>query len=168
MVIPDFSLFHPDAIRCSNRKQGMIRILSRFMNDMHGNSDAKTHEEYIAQVEERRRDDIQRLHNLVREVAPELDPTMEFGMLGYGKMHYKYASGRKGEWMKIGIANNKQYISLYCCAANDDGYVAEQYRDRLPKANIGKSCVRFKRLSDLDEDVLKQLIRDSAAAGWGQ
>jgi hypothetical protein len=89
-------------------------------------------------------------------------------MLGYGKMKYKYASGREGEWMKIGIANNKQYISLYCCAANDDGYVAEKYKDRLPKANIGKSCVRFKRLSDLDEDTLKQLIRDSAAAGWGQ
>jgi hypothetical protein len=69
--------------------------------------------------------------------------------------------------MKIGIANNKQYISLYCCAADEKGYVAEGYRKRLPKANIGKSCVRFKRLSDLDEEVLRELIRDSAAAGWG-
>ena len=45
--------------------------------------------------------------------------------------------------------------------------MAERYRERLPKANIGKSCVRFKRLSDLDEAVLRQLIRDSAEAGWG-
>lgn len=134
---------------------------------MHGHSDAKTPEEYIAQVEEKRREDIQKLHDLVREVAPELEPTMEFKMLGYGKMSYKYASGREGEWMKVGIANNKQYISLYCCAADKDGYVAERYREELPKANIGKSCVRFKRLSDLDEEVLKQLIRDTAAAGWG-
>ena len=134
---------------------------------MKGHSDAKTYEQYIAEVEEKRREDIQRLHDLVREVAPELEPTMEFGMLGYGKFAYKYASGREGEWMKIGIANNKQYISLYCCAADDKGYVAERYRKRLPKANIGKSCVRFKRLSDLDEDVLRELIRDSAAAGWG-
>ncbi len=147
---------------------GMTELRSRLVFDMQGKSDARTPEEYIAQTEEKRRDDIRRLHDLVREVAPELEPTMEFGMLGYGKMRYRYASGREGEWMKIGIANNKQYISLYCCAANDDGYVAEQYRDRLPKANIGKSCVRFKRLSDLDEDMLKQLIRDSAAAGWGQ
>ena len=134
---------------------------------MKGKTDAKTHRQYIAEVEKKRRQDIQRLHDLVREVAPELEPTMEFGMLGYGKFAYKYASGRKGEWMKIGIANNKQYISLYCCAADEKGYVAERYRERLPKANIGKSCVRFKRLSDLDEEVLRELIRDSAAAGWG-
>ncbi len=134
---------------------------------MKGHSDAKTPEEYIAQVEEKRRDDIQKLHDLVREVAPELEPTMDFKMLGYGKMKYKYASGREGEWMKIGIANNKQYISLYCCAADDKGYVAERYKERLPKASIGKSCVRFKRVSDLDEDVLRELIRESADAGWG-
>ena len=110
---------------------------------------------------------IQALHDLVRATAPELDPTMEFGMLGYGKFRYRYASGREGDWMKIGIANNKQYISLYCCAADRGGYVAERYRDRLPKANIGKSCVRFKRLSDLDEEILEQLIRETAAAGGG-
>lgn len=129
---------------------------------MHGTSDATTHEEYIAQVEEKRREDIQRLHDLVREEAAELEPTMEFGMLGYGKYHYRYASGREGDWMKIGIANNKQYISLYCCAADERGYVAERYRKRLPKANIGKSCVRFKRLSDLDQAALKDLVRETA------
>ncbi len=134
---------------------------------MHGKSKAKTHEKYIAGVEDKRRPDIQALHDLVLEIAPELKPTMEFGMMGYGKFHYKYKSGREGDWMKIGIANNKQYISLYCCAADDQGYVAERYRERLPKANIGKSCVRFKRLSDLDEGILKELIRESAAAGFG-
>ncbi len=134
---------------------------------MKGHSDAKTPEEYIAQVEEKRRDDIQKLHDLVQEVAPELEPTMEFKMLGYGKFHYKYKTGREGDWMKIGIANNKQYISLYCCAADENGYVAERFKERLPKANIGKSCVRFKRVSDLDEEALKDLIRASADAGWG-
>ena len=133
---------------------------------MHGKSDAKTPEEYIAGVEEQRRRDIQDRHDLVREVAPELEPTMEFGMLGYGKFHYQYASGRKGDWMKIGIANNKRYISLYCCSADEQGYVAERYRKRLPKADIGKSCVRFKRLSDLDEHILRELIREAAAAGF--
>jgi len=128
---------------------------------------AATPADYIAGVDEKRRPDIQRLHDLVREVAPELEPTMEFGMLGYGKLHYRYASGREGDWMKIGIASNKQYISLYCCAADDRGYVAERYRERLPKANIGKSCVRFKRLDDLDDDVLRQLIRDCADTSFG-
>ncbi len=133
---------------------------------MKSQTNAKTHEQYIAEVEEKRRADIQTLHDMVREEAPELEPTMEFGMLGYGKYHYKYKSGREGEWMKIGIANNKQYISLYSCAADDNGYVAERYKDRLPKANIGKSCVRFKHLSDLDEETLRELIRETAAAGW--
>jgi len=134
---------------------------------MHGSSTAKTPEEYIAEIEDKRRPDIQRLHDLVREVAPELEPTMDFGMLGYGKFHYKYASGREGDWMKIGIANNKRYMSLYCCAADEDGYVAEQFKDRLPKADIGKSCVRFKRLSDLDEQALRELIGATAAVSWG-
>ena len=134
---------------------------------MKGKTDAKTIEQYIAEVEETRRGDIQALHDMVREVAPELEPTMDFGMLGYGKVQYKYASGREGEWMKIGIANNKQYISLYSCAADENGYVAERYKERLPKANIGKSCVRFKRLSDLDEETLRELIRETASASWG-
>ncbi len=129
---------------------------------MYGKSDAKTPEEYIAGVDEHRRDDIQQLHDFIREIAPELEPTMEFGMLGYGRFHYKYASGREGEWMKIGVASNKRYISFYCCSADEQGYVAERYRERLPKASIGKSCVRFKHLSDLDLEVLGSLIRETA------
>ena len=132
---------------------------------MQGKSKATTHAQYIAEVEDARREDIQRLHDLIREIAPELEPTMEFGMMAYGKFHYKYASGREGDWMTIGVANNKRYISMDCCSADERGYVAERYRERLPKADIGKSCVRFKRLSDLDEKVLRELIRETAAAG---
>ncbi len=134
---------------------------------MKGKTDAKTHEEYIAAVEESRREDIRKLHDLIREVAPELTPTMEFGVMGYGRFHYKYASGREGEWMRIGVANNKQYISIYCCAADERGYVAERFRERLPRANIGKSCVRIKRVSDLDEDALRDLIRETATGEFG-
>ena len=134
---------------------------------MKGETNARTPTEYIAQVEPKRREDIRRLHRLIRKVASELKPTMAFGMLGYGTVQYKYASGRQGSWMKIGIANNKQSISLYCCSADSKGYVAERYRERLPKANIGKSCVRFKRMADLDQGVLEELIRESAKAGWG-
>ena len=134
---------------------------------MQGKSDAKTPEAYIATVDEARRADIQRLHDLVREAAPELEPTMEFGFLGYGKFHYKYASGREGDWMKVGIANNKRYISLYCCAVDENGYVAEGFKERLPKASIGKSCVRIKRLSDVDEGVLGELIQATSKGTFG-
>jgi len=130
---------------------------------MQGKSRATTHEQYIAEVDEKRRGDIQRLHDLVRRVAPELEPTMEFGMLGYGTYHYRYASGREGDWMTIGIANNKQYISLYCCGADENGYLVGQFKNRLPKANVGKGCIRFKHLDDLDQGVLEELIRKAAA-----
>jgi len=51
--------------------------------------------------------------------------------------------------------------------ADARGYVAERYRKRLPGASIGKSCVRFKRLDDLDEGILRELIRETAAGAPG-
>ena len=63
---------------------------------MHGSSDAATHEEYIEALPEPRRSDIRRLHELIRATVPQLEPTMEFHILGYGTYHYRYASGREG------------------------------------------------------------------------
>ena len=57
------------------------------------------------------------------------------------------------------------YISLYCFATDAKGYVAERYVDRLPKASIGKACVRFKKLADLDEKALVALIKETAKMG---
>ena len=84
-------------------------------------------------------------------------------MLAYGSYHYRSASGREGDWFLIGLASNKRYISLYVIAADKEhGYIAESYRERLPKADIGRSCVRIKRLTDVDIDVLSELIRAGA------
>jgi hypothetical protein len=92
---------------------------------------------------------------------------MRAGMLGYGPMKYRYASGRQGEWFKIGLASQKNYISLYMCAADAQGYVAERYKERLPNADIGKSCVRFKQLEDLDRKALVALIKETAKGKLG-
>ena len=102
---------------------------------------------------------------MIRKRAPELDPHMRSGMLGYGSYPYRYASGKEGEWFVIGLANQKRYISLYVCAADEQGYLAERFADRLPKADIGKSCVRFKRLSDLDPDIVGEMIAEAAKLG---
>ena len=48
------------------------------------------------------------------------------------------------------------------CAVEDGEYLAERYRERLPAADIGRSCVRFKRLADVDEEVLRELVGDAA------
>ena len=95
---------------------------------MKGQLDVKTPAEYIAAVDDKRRSDIAALDALIRTHAPELEPVIMGGMLGYGPFHYRYASGREGEACKLSIASNASYISLYCFAADAEGYVAERYR----------------------------------------
>ena len=87
------------------------------------------------------------------------------GMLGYGPFHYRYASGREGDACKLAIASNASSISLYCFASDAEGYVAERYADRLPKAHVGKSCVRFKKVADLEEEALVALIEETVTMG---
>jgi hypothetical protein len=123
-------------------------------------------EEYIAGLEEPRRSEIQRLHDLVRETLPDLEPNADGGMLGYGRFHYRYASGREGDASLVALSSRKNYISLYVLCADDSGYLAGRYADRLPKASIGKSCVRFKRTADVDLDVLRELLSDAGRIGF--
>src|SRR5262249_17440467 len=121
-----------------------------------------TPDEYIAALQEPRRSEVAALDNLIRQTAPQLERFVGGGMLGYGPYHYRYASGREGDTALIGLASRKQYTSLYVIASDKGGYRAEAYLSRLPKANVGKSCVRFKRLADLDQTALTQLIREGA------
>jgi hypothetical protein len=129
---------------------------------MKGQLKVSTPAEYIAKVDDTRRADVAALDALIRKLAPNCEPFVHSGILGYGRMHYKYASGREGDWFRIGLASNKNYISLYICAADGKGYIAERYKEALPKADIGKSCVRFKRLGDLDSTALRKLILEGA------
>lgn len=102
-----------------------------------------TQDGYIAALDEPRRTDVRTLHELIRAAVPRLEPTMQFGMLGYGTYHYRYPSGREGDWVLVALASNKRYISLYVTATSADGrYLAEAYAERMPKASIGRSCIR--------------------------
>lgn len=120
--------------------------------------------EYLAILAEPRKSEVTALDAMIRKLAPKLEPFIHSGMLAYGPWHYKYATGREGDWFRIGVASNKNYISLYICAGDGDAYIAERYKEALPKANIGRSCVRFKRLADLDQAALKKLIQQGAQA----
>jgi hypothetical protein len=123
-----------------------------------------TPEEYLAKLDEPRKGEIEHIHNFIRATVPDLQPYILNGMLAYGTYHYKYESGREGDWCVIGLASNKNYISIYACGTDEQGYVAERYKSKLPKASIGKSCVRFKKFSDLDEAVVVDLLRETAKA----
>jgi len=124
-------------------------------------SNAKTPTEYINSLEEPRKTEIKKLHRLICKTVPNLKPHMKYGMLGYGTYHYKYASGREGDWLIIGLANQKNYISLYACLSDGKQYVAEKHKKDLPKSNIGKSCVRFRKLEDVDLNVIKLILKET-------
>jgi hypothetical protein len=122
---------------------------------------AATPAEYIEMLDEPRRSDIRELDALIRKSAPNLEPHLASGMLAYGRYHYK-SKTTEGDWFHIGLASQKRYISLYVMAVEGDKYVAEAYKERLPQADIGRSCVRIKRLSDVDREALEELIRKGA------
>ncbi len=125
---------------------------------MKGNTNATTPAQYIAELVEPRKSHIKQLHALIRKTAPSLKPYIQSGMLAYGPMHYVYESGREGDWFFIGLASQKNYISLYFSCTKEGKYLAEQYTKKLPKANIGKSCVRFKNVEDVDLRILAEMI----------
>ena len=101
--------------------------------------------DFIASIEDgAMREDVEALHALVTRHAPSLAPTTEFiksNTLGYGKYHYRYKSGREGDWYKVGIScSNKsaktKSISLHCCALVKGKYIVEDFTS---KQNIGKT-----------------------------
>lgn len=70
-------------------------------------------QEYIDSLEGERKAEIEKIDKLIRKTVPQLKPYMQSGMLSYGTYKYKYASGKEGEWMVIGLSSRKNYISLY-------------------------------------------------------
>jgi Domain of unknown function (DU1801) len=113
---------------------------------------------WIASLEERQRIDIEMLDRRIRAKAPQLDRRMDHGMLAYGHYTYKYPSKREGEWFVLGLAATKAGTSIYVSPLD-----IEPYRDRFPTGDFGRGCIRVKRVSDLDEAALDQLIGDAAA-----
>jgi hypothetical protein len=92
----------------------------------------------------------------VMKQATKAEPAMwGASIVGFGSYHYKYASGREGDWMLTGFASRKAELTLYIMSgfAGYDGLLA-----KLGKHRNGKSCLYLKRLSDIDMKVLKELV----------
>lgn len=125
--------------------------------------EAATPDDYFSKTGERE-PALRVLDELIRTTAPSLVRTMVSGMamnmVGYGMFHYKGKSGREGEWPVIALANQKNYISLYICATEDGKYVAELNKDRLGKVSVGRSCVRFKKLEDLNLESVREIMSE--------
>lgn len=123
--------------------------------------EAATPDEYFAKTGERE-GALRTLDELIRKTAPSLERTMVSGMamnmVGYGMFHYKGKSGREGDWPVVALANQKNYISLYVCATENDEYVAEANREKLGKVSVGRSCIRFKKLEDLNINTVTEIL----------
>jgi uncharacterized protein YdhG (YjbR/CyaY superfamily) len=119
-----------------------------------------TPSEYLTQVDESRRDVVKAIHAMILKAVPQLKPSIQYGMIGYGCYHYKYDSGREGEAPIIALANQKTYISVYGCGAE----IANDVKNALPKANFGKGCIRFRNPEDVDLKALEKIVKSAARA----
>jgi hypothetical protein len=123
---------------------------------------------FFAKAPASRRDELLAVDALIRSVAPTLERKLwsKGSMLGYGEFHYRYASGREGDWPIIALASRSHGLSLYVCALTPDGqYVAEANAKALAPADVGKSCIRFSSLADLDEKALIRVIKQALRRG---
>lgn len=118
--------------------------------------------EYLDLIEEPRKSEILDLHKFIQKTIPSLKPHFASNMIGFGEFHYKSKSGREGDWPIISLASQKNYISVYVCSIKDGKYLAEYFKKDLPKASIGKSCIRFKKLADIDLKVLEKILKEAA------
>jgi hypothetical protein len=122
---------------------------------------AKTPAEYLAEIPEPRKAQLKKLHALILKTVPSFKPYIQVGMIAYGKYHYLSKSGREGDWGVVALANQKNYISLYICALDMDMYLPEKYKKDLPKASIGRSCIRFKKIEDIDLKIIVKMLKES-------
>lgn len=123
---------------------------------------AESVEVYIAAVPEERRSAIEFLHNFIQSTSPTLKPHFAYNMLGYGSFKYKNYKKEIIDWPTVALANQKNYISVYICSVKDGQYIAEKYKADLGKVSVGKSCIRFKKLEDVNLKILGKIIKEAS------
>ncbi len=133
--------------------------------NMFNATSAKTPEEYLEMLSEPEKTETEKVFELIKEEMPGDKPYIISGMIGFRSEHYKSKSGREGDWPLIALACRKNYISFYVCAAEGNQYIAEKYQKDLPKASIGRSCIRFKKIEDVDNKVLRKIIKEANSLG---
>ena len=102
--------------------------------------------------------DARKVASMMRKATGKRAKMWGPSIVGYGSYHYRYASGREGDFMITGFAPRKNMLSLYIMPGY--GKFDALMKD-LGKFKTGKACLYIKRLSDVDEDVLQNLINKS-------
>ncbi|MCY3694740.1 MAG: DUF1801 domain-containing protein [Chloroflexi bacterium] len=116
-------------------------------------------EEFLESVTSpRRREDGLAVLAMMREITG-LEPEM-WGpsIIGFGDYHYKYESGREGDFFLTGFSPRKQSLTLYIMSGLE-GH--EDLLEKLGKHRTGAACLYINKLADVDTDILRDLIRIS-------
>ncbi len=117
--------------------------------------------EYIATIEHAvRKADAEKLLGWFEQITRF--PAVMWGssIIGYGRYHYVYDSGRSGDSLMTGFSPRKASLSVYIMPGYHE---LDDYLQRLGKHKIGKSCLYINRLDDIDMDVLEEIVRHGVA-----
>jgi hypothetical protein len=113
---------------------------------------------FLARQPAARRADCQAIVRIMRRATGARPAMWGTSIVGFGSYHYRYESGREGDWMLTGFSPRSRNLALYIMPGFG------RYGDllkRLGKHGTGKSCLYLKRLSDVDESVLAELVQAS-------
>lgn len=100
------------------------------------------------------------IFNLLNKLLPDQPKMWGTSIIGYGNYHYKYESGREGDFFKAGFSPRKHSLTIYIMP----GFKRyESLMSNLGKHTTGKSCLYIKKLDDIDIQVLEELIMASYA-----
>jgi hypothetical protein len=124
-------------------------------------------DEHIASLPDGVREDIATLDGRISDVMVGEERVLWEGkfwggtqqrIIGYGSYRYKGRSGAEGEWFVVGLAAQKNYLSVYVSGAEGGTPLAKLYAPRLGKVKAGSANLQFKRAADVDLDVLSEMV----------
>ena len=131
------------------------------MSDLKTKPTASSVDAFIEAVDdERKRADCGVVARLMAEITGAEGVMWGSSIVGFGSYHYRYASGREGDFFEAGFSPRKRALTIYVMA----GFA--EYEDllaRLGKYSTGKSCLYVKRLADIDFDLLREMLIRSVA-----
>jgi uncharacterized protein DUF1801 len=113
--------------------------------------------EFLNQIPDKeRRDDCFAVVKIMEEITGDKPKMWGPSIIGFGTYHYKYASGREGDWPITGFSPRKKDLTLYIMMGFEK---QSELMEKLGKHSTGKSCLYIKRLSDIHIPTLKKLIK---------
>jgi hypothetical protein len=139
-------------------------------------STAKTPKEYIDSLPEERKLAVQKIQKIVLDNLPAgFEETMGYGMMGYVVPHSIYPDGYhcdpKTPLPFMGMASQKNFIAFYHMGIYADSklydwFVAEYPKHCKTKLDMGKSCIRFKKMNDIPYKLLGELVTKMTVKDW--